>query len=102
MPKKDGGDNVRVVVRCRPLSQKELDMNCKPAVKCDEVRGSVSIDQQESRSSDVPKVFTFDRVFGMESKQTDVYNDAARAIVDSVIEGYNGTIFAYGQTGRKC
>lgn len=28
-----------------------------------------------------------------------IYEDCARTIVDSVMEGYNGTIFAYGQTG---
>lgn len=96
---KEGSDNVRVVVRCRPLSEKEVGSNMKAAVKCDEVRGTITIQQPDARSGDVPKVFTFDRVFGPESKQTDVYNDAARAIVESVIEGYNGTIFAYGQTG---
>ena len=31
--------------------------------------------------------------------QVDVYNRVARPIVDNVLEGYNGTIFAYGQTG---
>ena len=31
--------------------------------------------------------------------QVDVYNECARKIVDSVLAGYNGTIFAYGQTG---
>ena len=35
----------------------------------------------------------------MDSKQVDVYNRTARPIVDSVLEGFNGTIFAYGQTG---
>jgi len=65
-------------------------MKCKVAVKCDEARGSVTVQQSESRSSEPPKVFTFDRVFGPESKQTDVYNDAARAIVEGVLEGYNG------------
>lgn len=29
----------------------------------------------------------------------EVYNEAARPIVQNVLEGYNGTIFAYGQTG---
>ena len=72
-------------------------MKCTVAVKCDEVRGTVSV--QQTRSGEPPKVFTFDRVFGPESKQTDVYNDAARTIVEGVLEGYNGTIFAYGQTG---
>ena len=93
--KKDSCDNVRVVVRCRPLSSKELDMNHKVAVVCDEVRGTISVQQPASSTGDQPKVFTFDRVFGPESKQTDVYNDAARAIVESVIEGYNGIITDY-------
>ena len=35
----------------------------------------------------------------MESKQESVYNETAFPIVESVLEGYNGTIFAYGQTG---
>ena len=28
-----------------------------------------------------------------------MYNETAKPIVDSVLEGYNGTVFAYGQTG---
>ena len=35
----------------------------------------------------------------MKVKQVDVYNRVARPIVSNVLEGYNGTIFAYGQTG---
>ncbi len=31
--------------------------------------------------------------------QMDVYNEIARPVVDKVLAGYNGTIFAYGQTG---
>ena len=65
-------------------------MKCKVAVKCDEARGTITVQQSASRSADPPKVFTFDRVFGPESKQTDVYNDAARAIVEGALEGYNG------------
>ena len=71
------------------------------------------------RSGEREKSFTFDSVFGFESKQVDIYNETARPIVDFVLEGYNGrpsnvstyaaiipltslasgTIFAYGQTG---
>lgn len=80
-----------MVVRCRPLNSKEKnEMKCTVAVKCDEVRGTITVQQSASRSADPPKVFTFDRVFGPESKQTDVYNDAARAIVEGALEGYNG------------
>ena len=34
----------------------------------------------------------------MKSCQKDVYDIAAKPIIDSVLEGFNGTIFAYGQT----
>ena len=33
------------------------------------------------------------------SEQKNVYEQTARTLVDSVMEGFNGTIFAYGQTG---
>ncbi|KAG8013184.1 Kinesin-like protein KIF3C, partial [Nibea albiflora] len=45
------------------------------------------------------KVFTFDSVYGWESKQSDIYDDAVRPLVESVLQGFNVTIFAYGQTG---
>lgn len=64
----------------------------------DEMRGTITVHKTDS-SNEPPKTFTFDTVFGPESKQLDVYNLTARPIIDSVLEGYNGTIFAYGQTG---
>jgi kinesin family member 5 len=42
--------------------------------------------------------FTFDKIFDVNSTQAEVYSYAASSIIDSVIEGFNGTIFAYGQT----
>jgi kinesin family protein 3/17 len=50
-------------------------------------------------SKEPPKVFSFDCVFGPESLQSYVYEQTAFSLVDNVLEGYNGTIFAYGQTG---
>ena len=34
----------------------------------------------------------------MNSTQKEVYDTAAKPIIDSVMEGFNGTVFAYGQT----
>ncbi|XP_014167698.1 kinesin-like protein KIF3A isoform X2 [Geospiza fortis] len=68
------------------------------AVNVDEMRGTITVHKTDS-SNEPPKTFTFDTVFGPDSKQLDVYNLTARPIIDSVLEGYNGTIFAYGQTG---
>ncbi|KAI9833756.1 MAG: Kinesin heavy chain [Sarea resinae] len=43
--------------------------------------------------------FTFDRVFDMTSRQSDVFDFSIRPTVDDILNGYNGTVFAYGQTG---
>ena len=45
------------------------------------------------------KDFTFDAVFAPTCKQSSVFEETALPIIESVLEGYNGTIFAYGQTG---
>jgi chromosomal replication initiation ATPase DnaA len=42
---------------------------------------------------------TFDMVYGDDSKQQEVYDEAGFGLVENVIEGYNCTMFAYGQTG---
>ena len=46
-----------------------------------------------------PKQFTFDSVFDWNNSQEQIYEDTSAPIISSVLEGYNGTIFAYGQTG---
>lgn len=61
--------------------------------------GAIDVRSPNSSNNDDTKTFTFDHVFGPNSKQLDVYNIVARPIVEAVLEGYNGTIFAYGQTG---
>ena len=38
-------------------------------------------------------------VYGENSIQSEVYDECSFSLVESVLEGYNGTIFAYGQTG---
>ncbi|CEP62943.1 tubulin-dependent ATPase KIP3 LALA0_S06e07470g [Lachancea lanzarotensis] len=43
--------------------------------------------------------FVFDRVFRMDSSQLDVYEATTRPLLDSVLDGFNGTVFAYGATG---
>ena len=50
-------------------------------------------------SKEPSKQFIFDSVYGNESSQRQLYDETAFPLVESVLEGYNGTIFAYGQTG---
>ena len=44
-------------------------------------------------------MFTFDCVYDWNSKQENIFVETAYPIIENVLEGYNGTIFAYGQTG---
>lgn len=43
--------------------------------------------------------FTFDRVFGADSRQVELFEFTAKPIIQGAIDGYNGTLFCYGQTG---
>ncbi|GFW96012.1 kinesin-like protein KIF3A [Trichonephila clavipes] len=92
-------ENIKVVVRCRPMNETEKVANYKNIVNVNQVEGSVILCHPNASEYDPPKTFTFDHAFGIDSTQLDVYNLAARPIIDNVLEGYNGTIFAYGQTG---
>eukprot|EP01137_Pigoraptor_chileana_P001459 Opistho-2@39130 len=98
-PKAGSGDNVKVAVRCRPLNDKEIKQGHNVTVHCDAKRGTIVVTNPNPRGDEVPKTFTFDDVFPPEISQMDVYNSSARPIVEAVLSGYNGTIFAYGQTG---
>ncbi|GAO13693.1 hypothetical protein UVI_02017950 [Ustilaginoidea virens] len=45
------------------------------------------------------QVFAFDRVFDENTTQSDVYEGTTKTLLDSVLDGYNATVFAYGATG---
>ena len=90
-------ETVKVVVRCRPLNSKEEGDGRGQIVFMDEKMGSCVV--QPKAESDEPKTFTFDAVYPPNTAQAHLYAQSAAHIVDSVLEGYNGTIFAYGQTG---
>jgi hypothetical protein len=88
---------VKVAIRCRPMSSNEMTAGHGVVVKMNLVRGEIFVDKPES--NEPPKQFTFDHVYDWNCKQADIYSTCAAGIVENVLEGYNGTIFAYGQTG---
>ncbi len=101
---------VKVVVRMRPFNSMERERGEACACDIDTATGSVRVrldaggDAGGSAADadgggDMTKQFTFDRAYDDTSTQKAVFAETARPIVDSVIEGFNGTIFAYGQTG---
>jgi hypothetical protein len=90
----EGLDNVRVYIRVRPLSDRELAEGT--ARKC------VNVLQNSSLILDVrpdPKRFTFDYIGDETTSQQELFEVIGKPISVSCLDGYNGTIFAYGQTG---
>ncbi|KAK6490255.1 kinesin-1 heavy chain isoform X1 [Huso huso] len=79
---------IKVMCRFRPLNSSEV------------ARGDKYIAKFQGDESVVigGKPYAFDRVFQSNTSQEQVYNLCAQKIVKDVLEGYNGTIFAYGQT----
>ncbi|XP_029109450.1 kinesin-1 heavy chain-like [Scleropages formosus] len=79
---------IKVMCRFRPLNSSEV------------TRGDKYIPKFQGEDTVVigGKPYVFDRVLQSNTTQEQVYNACAQKIVKDVLEGYNGTIFAYGQT----
>ncbi|GAB2257646.1 hypothetical protein Droror1_Dr00013806 [Drosera rotundifolia] len=95
---KEKGVNVQVLLRCRPFSEEELRSNAPQVLTCNEHQREVAV-LQNFGGKHIDRVFTFDKVFGPSAQQKDLYKQAIVPIVNEVLEGFNCTIFAYGQTG---
>uniref|UniRef100_A0A4W6BS51 Kinesin-like protein n=1 Tax=Lates calcarifer TaxID=8187 RepID=A0A4W6BS51_LATCA len=78
--------NIKVLCRFRPLNQSEI------------LRGDQFLPKFQADDTVIGKSYIFDRVFPTNTTQEQVYNTCAKQIVKDVLCGYNGTIFAYGQT----
>ncbi|KAL9374032.1 hypothetical protein Peur_033652 [Populus x canadensis] len=96
--KPDRGVNVEVILRCRPLNDDEKQLKLPVVISCNEGKGEVSV-VQNTAYKQIDKTFSFDKVFGPTSQQKELFDEAISPIVNEVLEGYNCTIFAYGQTG---
>ncbi|MBN3324764.1 KIF5A protein, partial [Atractosteus spatula] len=80
--------SIKVMCRFRPLNAAEI------------VRGDKYIPKFKDDDTVVigGKPYVFDRVLPPNTAQENVYDACAKQIVKDVLGGYNGTIFAYGQT----
>ncbi|XP_045137999.1 kinesin-like protein KIF11 [Portunus trituberculatus] len=94
--KANASQNIKVFVRCRPMNTQERAGKSHNIVT---VQNSREVVVKERPTDKFAKTFTFDHVFGQDSKQIDVYKAVAKNSVEEVLNGFNCTIFAYGQTG---
>ena len=93
MSASDGGgaETIQVVCRLRPLSKREA--------------GSASVLEVQDDARTVAlkgasvKDFTYDRVFGPDTAQSELFEAVGRPLTEACAAGFHGTVFAYGQTG---
>ncbi|KPA76195.1 putative OSM3-like kinesin [Leptomonas pyrrhocoris] len=99
MGKKDSGaaaaENIKVLVRCRPLSEKEKASGHTPCVDLDLAANTVAAKSVIGE----PDRFTFDAVINNSFSQKDIFTQFIMPLADSVLKGFNATVFAYGQSG---
>ena len=95
--RKEKYQHIQVFLRVRPLSNIEIKRKSKTIIETSPNGKEVIV--HERQQDKVAKKFKFDSVFGPSSKQIDVYNAVVSPLLEQVLDGYNCTVFAYGQTG---
>ncbi|KAL8933738.1 MAG: hypothetical protein Q9216_006230, partial [Gyalolechia sp. 2 TL-2023] len=90
--------NIHVVVRCRGRSEREVRENSGVVVSTDGVKGK-NVELSMGLSALSNKTYHFDKVFSPAADQAMIFDDVVTPLLDEMLQGYNCTIFAYGQTG---
>ncbi|XP_027172965.1 kinesin-like protein KIN-14F [Coffea eugenioides] len=87
---------IRVYCRVRPFLPGQSDGQSTVDYIGD--NGDIMIVNPHKQGKDARRIFTFNKVFGTNATQQQIYMDT-QPLVRSVLDGYNVCIFAYGQTG---
>ncbi len=90
--KAEKNESVKVALRLRPLNKREEDLG---SPLCVDSKDNILTIKKAADAKD----FVFDYVFGIDTRQENIYEACAYSIVENALEGFNGTMFAYGQTG---
>ncbi|KOX74219.1 hypothetical protein WN51_13570 [Melipona quadrifasciata] len=94
--KREKKQHIQVFVRVRPINNIEKIGKSMTVV---DIPSNKEVIVRERPHDKFTKKFTFDKVFGPNSKQIQVYNAVVSPLLEEVLAGYNCTVFAYGQTG---
>ena len=95
--------NILVAVRCRPLNNKEKEISKKETItivdekiiKLKDPNGFLNPNNIRSKE----KILEYDYAFNGSDNQEKIFNCTTKILIDNIINGYNGTVFAYGATG---
>ena len=97
-------ERIKVCVRKRPLSNKEVQLNHQDILELNPSNQSVAVLEDRVKLDGISRYiekheFRFDRVFDVNSTNHQIYSSCVQELVDTVISGGRATCFAYGQTG---
>ncbi|GMH06528.1 hypothetical protein Nepgr_008368 [Nepenthes gracilis] len=91
-------ERIFVSVRMRPLNEMEIARNEVTDWECINDSTIVYKNSFAAMRSMYPTSYTFDRVFSCDCSTRQVYEEGAKAVALSVVDGINSSVFAYGQT----
>lgn len=92
-------ESIKVCCRFRPPTPEETAAGlCVELVQPSDSSPACSVRLLKRVGDGFEQTFTFDRAFGSQSTQKEVYDFAALPVIEAVLVGFNGTVFAYGQT----
>lgn len=93
------GNSIKIFLRVRPTKKPSRGLKLED----DSNKVDVHIIRKEAKdyvnNQKEDYSFSFNSILNMQARQEQVFETVAKEVVDSVLDGYNGTIFAYGQTG---
>ena len=106
---KERNKNIKVYCRFRPLNEMEISLlknNIGWIIpEYDKIENKKNIIRIQNKNPELINTidnrpsFSFDKIFSENSSQKEIYENIGKEIVKDVMDGYNGTIFAYGQSG---
>ncbi|KXN66528.1 kinesin-domain-containing protein [Conidiobolus coronatus NRRL 28638] len=94
-PPKEEVSFIKVVVRCRAANPLESYTGIGAKT---EPRYGRNVEVQH-RQAERGRKYTFNQVLGPDVSQEELFNNIMIPVVDEVLQGFNCTVFAYGQTG---
>jgi len=107
--------SIKVIVRVRPSNERELQDNSRTVIQVVDDKMLIFDPKEQAtpfffhnvaqKGRDMLKKqnkqlqFIFDRVFDSTSTNTDVFEGSTKNLINSLLDGYNCSVFAYGATG---
>ncbi len=98
--------NIKVVVRCRPLNSRERNRGATHLIDVIDQHqlvlqppGETDTRENAKATKKKPMPFSFDRSFGENTEQHEVFDYIGVELLEHAFNGFNTCVFAYGQTG---